>query len=104
MAPTCGSCRHANHDTDDVAEGLWACPWLGSTHPDAPCRIVYEDTGEPVFETYDGTNGTWGNTGSDLREAPAGYAVRAVRLAPGVEPEADLDLSLDPLPPDRRDR
>ena len=78
----CIECRHTNHGTMDAEDGFWACPWLGATGPDDPCRIVYADTGLPVFERHDGQNGTWGSAGSAWRAAPAGFQARLVVLAP----------------------
>jgi hypothetical protein len=62
----------------DAADGLWGCPWLGGVKADMPCRIVYEDTKESVFEPFDGTNCTWGSAGSVYRGVPAGYEGRRV--------------------------
>jgi hypothetical protein len=74
----CGECRHANQQTEDATEGLWACPWLGATNFASPCRIQYHDTGNYVFELYDGTNGTWGTAPSFYRTVPLGYEDRVV--------------------------
>jgi hypothetical protein len=79
---TCRQCRHANHGTLDADDGLWACPWLGATDPHSPCRIYFKDSGAPVFERYDGKNGTWG-TGDPLwRSVPQGYEGREVVAFP----------------------
>ena len=75
---TCGTCRHANHGTMDAQDGFWACPWLGATRPDFPCRIKYEDTGEYVYEVFNGTNCTWGTGHPIFRAVPKGYEDRAV--------------------------
>lgn len=77
-AGTCGQCRHANHGTDDAEEGLWACPWIGPTSPQNACRIKFADTRIPVFEPYDGTNGTW-RSDTGWRSIPQGYEGRKVR-------------------------
>lgn len=79
----CGECRHANHGTEDAAEGLWACPWLGATDPRSPCRIRYKANGQPVFERFDGHNGTWGTGDPTFRAAPRGYEGREVVLEEG---------------------
>lgn len=77
---TCGNCRHANQGTEDIQEGLWACPWIGGTTFDATCFIKFKDTGDYVFEEFDGTNCTWGTSDSALRGIPKGYENREVRL------------------------
>jgi hypothetical protein len=74
----CGSCRHANQETDDAAEGLWACPWIGAVDQAGACRVRYVDGGAPAFEPYDGRNGTWGSAGGPYRAVPAGYERRSV--------------------------
>ncbi|MBL9083106.1 MAG: tetratricopeptide repeat protein [Planctomycetales bacterium] len=74
----CSTCRHANHDTDDAAEGFWACPWIGAVDPEMPCRVRCVDNGAAAYELYDGRNGTWGCTGSPYRETPQGYEHRLV--------------------------
>jgi hypothetical protein len=74
----CSECRHANHGTLDAADGLWACPWLGATAPESPCRIRYRDSGLFVFERYDGSNGTWVAGPGIFRSVPLGYEGREV--------------------------
>ncbi|MFX1535137.1 MAG: hypothetical protein ACFFDI_13010 [Promethearchaeota archaeon] len=78
---TCGNCRHANHGTMDAEDGFWACPWLGATRPEFECLIKYKDTGEYVYEPFDGNNCTWGSTGSIWRSVPKGYQKREVIIA-----------------------
>ena len=56
----------------DAGESLWACPWIGSTYPDSPCRIKYKDSDQYLFEPFDGTNCTW-RTDLGWRVAPSGY-------------------------------
>lgn len=74
----CGGCRHANHGTDDAAEGLWACPWIGAVDPESPCRVRYGDDGTAAYEPYDGRNGTWVSAGNSYRVIPWGYENRKV--------------------------
>ena len=76
----CGTCRHANHETDDAAEGTLACPWIGAVEPEGSCRVRYVDDGTAAYEPYDGRNGTWGSAGSPYREAPRGYERRFVSI------------------------
>jgi hypothetical protein len=66
-------------------DGLWACPWIGGTASEQACLMRYADTGEPVFEAYDGSNGTWGRSNSNLREVPPEWSQRSVVMA---EPDA----------------
>lgn len=75
----CIQCRHSNHGTEDAQEGFWACPWLGATRPESACRILYKDTGQPVFEEFNRKNGTW-NGSQEYRGAPAGFEDRQVEL------------------------
>lgn len=82
----CGMCRHSNHNTQDVAEGLWACPWLGGTGERAHCQIQYENTETFVFELFNGENCTWGSSDSFYRAVPLGYEGRPVTLAAQREP------------------
>lgn len=76
----CGECRHANHGTEDAAEGFWACPWIGSTMAGSGCRIRYRATGKAVFELFDGGNCTWGTGDPFFRSTPGGYEDREVEL------------------------
>lgn len=82
-AGRCEDCRHANHGTEDVREGLLACPWVGGNRAGRICEIAFEDSGAFCFEPYTGTNGTWGSAGSPFRSVPAGYEHRKVIPATG---------------------
>jgi hypothetical protein len=89
----CSRCRHANQQTEDAQEGLWACPWIGATSAQTVCPIRFADTGRLVFEPFHGDNGTWGSGGESFRSLPAGYEHRAVTGLPAPrEPFDELSL------------
>ena len=67
---TCGTCRHANHGTVDIAEQHIFCKWGG---PPIQAEHVCDkgivacrtkngppEEGYYFYEIYDGTNCTWG--------------------------------------------
>jgi hypothetical protein len=87
----CGECRHANHHTADAAQGLWACPWLGTTSAESSCEVKYKATGEYAFEFFDGNNATW-NRDALFRAVPAGYEEREVEVN---RPALDFDTWFD---------
>ena len=78
MGGTCSECRHANQNTEDAAEGFWACPWLGAVNSNLCCQVKFVDTGKEAFEVYDGTNGTWNTQDGFFRRIPQGYENRKV--------------------------
>jgi hypothetical protein len=82
--PSCGRCRHANHGTDDAAEGFLACPWFGATAATSSCRVVLHDPEALAYEEFDGNNGTW-QVDAGWRSLPAGYENRSARVV-GIEP------------------
>ncbi len=84
----CDGCRHANHRTDDAADGFFACPWIGAVDPQGPCRVRYVDDGAAAYEPYDGSNGTWGSAGSPFRKVPLGYESAVVRVVDDRENRA----------------
>lgn len=78
---TCGTCRHANHNTSDARGGLLACPWLGGCRgKNTACNAEFSNTHELAWELYDGTNCTWGSGDPVFRSAPAGLEGRRVEV------------------------
>lgn len=94
---TCGRCRHANHGTDDACEGFLACPWIGGTSADSPCRVRFVDSGGMAFESFNGSNCSW-RTDSEWRSVPEGFETRGVQTLtdppePGISTADDLVIS-----------
>jgi hypothetical protein len=87
----CSECRHANQQTADAAEGLWACPWLGATAAETSCEVRFKNTGDYAFEAFDGCNCTW-NHHSPFRALPEGYEDQEVEIN---RPAFDLDTWFD---------
>lgn len=63
----------ANQGTLDAEDGIWACPWVGFVKPGMNCQIRYQESGEYVFEPFDGSNCAWGTGNPEWRSVPAGY-------------------------------
>jgi hypothetical protein len=61
----------------DSEEGLWACPWIGPTAVNSACRVRDKETGQFLFEPYDGTNRSWNSSGL-FRSVPKGYENKVI--------------------------
>jgi len=101
---TCGTCRHANHETVDFAESHIFCKWGGpARRPDQPCdqgivacQTKFEplETGYYYYERYDGTNCTWSYRGD--------YRILADDADDSVRKDMQAERPL--IPPDEIER